>query len=170
MYEMHKYWGKKPSSNLGALVRQYSDEGDTVLDPFSGYGVFCCEAHIIGRNVISNDLNPSANFINAQLFNKEIDLEKVRNCWIKIKEEFVPFVENWFEWFVDGKQVVLVSVLRNKNNLPIKAKYKIKHGRKAKEIDICNIDAQKFFKLGRYEFYGIIRAHKLRHQARDLDL
>ena len=61
-YEMHKYWGKKPSNNLKALIEKYSREGDTILDPFSGYGVFCCEAYLLNRNVISNDLNPIANF------------------------------------------------------------------------------------------------------------
>ncbi len=37
-YEMHKYWGKKPSNDLKSLIEKYSEEGDTVLDPFSGYG------------------------------------------------------------------------------------------------------------------------------------
>lgn len=73
---MHKYWGKKPSSHLGDLLREYTKEGDSVLDPFSGYGVFCCEAYILNRNVISNDLNPVSNFINQVLFEKEIDLKK----------------------------------------------------------------------------------------------
>ena len=141
---MHKYWGKKPSSNLGALVREYSNEGDTVLDPFSGYGVFCCEAYILGRNVISNDLNPAANFINTQLFDKDVDLEKVQQYWIKIKMELTVFIENWFEWYVNGERVVLSSILRNKNNLPIKAKYKVNGERKAKEIDINIADAEKY--------------------------
>ena len=144
MYEMHKYWGKKPSSNLGTLVREYSNQGDTVLDPFSGYGVFCCEAYILDRNVISNDLNPAANFINTQLFDKDVDLKKVQQHWIKIKLEFAVFIESWFEWNVNGERVVLSSILRNKNNLPIKAKYKVDGERKAKEIDINIADAEKY--------------------------
>lgn len=141
---MHKYWGKKPSSNLGTLVREYSNQGDTVLDPFSGYGVFCCEAFILGRNVISNDLNPAANFINTQLFEKDVDLKKVQKQWIKIKEEFSPFVEQWFGWNFEGKKIVLISVLRKNNNMPIKAKYKIEGGRKAREIEICASDAERY--------------------------
>ena len=141
---MHKYWGKKPSSNLGALVREYSNETDTVLDPFSGYGVFCCEAYILGRNVISNDLNPAANFINTQLFEKDIDLEKVQKQWVKIKMEFSPFVGQWFEWNSDGEKVSLISILRNKNDVPIKAKYKIGSERKAREVEICASDAANY--------------------------
>ena len=154
MYEMHKYWGKKPSSNLGALVREYSNEGDTVLDPFSGYGVFCCEAYILGRNVISNDLNPAANFINNQLFERDVDLKKVQNQWAKIKEEFSPFLEKWFEWNSEGEAVVLTSVLRNKKNIPIKAKCRQKNGKKSKEIEISVSDAEKYLE---YENNQIIK-------------
>ncbi len=31
---MHKYWGKKPSSDLKELIDKYSNQGDTVLDTF----------------------------------------------------------------------------------------------------------------------------------------
>lgn len=92
MYEMHKYWGKKPSCNLGKLVREYSNlQAIRYSIHFLVTGFFCCEAYILGRNVISNDLNPAANFINTQLFEKEVDLEKVQRQWLKIKEEFFPF-------------------------------------------------------------------------------
>lgn len=141
---MHKYWGKKPSSNLGVLVKEYSSKGDTVLDPFSGYGVFCCEAYILGRNVISNDLNPAANFINTQLFEKDIDLSKVKNQWEQIKKDLSPFVNQWFEWNQEGEKVTLISVLRKKNDYPVKAKFKIAGERKAREIEICASDALKY--------------------------
>ena len=62
-YYMHKYWGKKPASGISPLVDRYTKPGDTIIDPFSGYGVFCCEAFLKNRNVIVNDLNPIANFI-----------------------------------------------------------------------------------------------------------
>ncbi|WP_394753199.1 DNA methyltransferase [Crenothrix sp.] len=152
-YEMHKYWGKKPSSNLGALVRAYSSEGDTVLDPFSGYGVFCCEAFILKRNVISNDLNPIANFLNTQLFDRGVNLKKVEKHWITIKSEFSSFVNGWFEWDVEGRKILLISVLRNKDDLPIKAKYKIEGERKAREIEIEKADADEYLK---YETSQII--------------
>lgn len=54
-YEMHKYWGKKPSHDLESLITKYSEKGDLLLDPFAGYGVFCCEAVLADRGVIGND-------------------------------------------------------------------------------------------------------------------
>lgn len=141
---MHKYWGKKPSSKLGELVSEYSNEGETVLDPFSGYGVFCCEAYILHRNVISNDLNPVSNFLNERLFDKDVDLEKVESDWEIIKAKFLKFNNQWFEWDINGEKVILISVLRNKRDIPIKAKYLVKGERKAREIELNKEDSKKF--------------------------
>lgn len=143
-YEMHKYWGKKPSSDLSVLIRKYSAEGDTVLDPFSGYGVFCCEAFLLNRNVISNDLNPVANFLNEQLLEKNVDLELLKQQWNKIRAEFKPFVEKWFEWKVNNKTVQLSSILRDKNDIPLKAKYKVNGNRKALEFTLNSDDVNKY--------------------------
>lgn len=133
---MHKYWGKKPSNNLKELIEKFSNEGDAVLDPFAGYGVFCCEALILNRNVISNDLNPIANFINKQLLNKSIDIEVVKKQWKKIKAGFEPFNHEWFKWKQDGETVELISVLRSKDNMPLKAKFKEKGNSKYVEIPL----------------------------------
>ena len=141
---MHKYWGKKPSSDLGELIRKYSTEGDTVLDPFSGYGVFCCEAFLLNRNVISNDLNPIASFLNRQLLEKDVDLELLRQQWNRIREEFKPFVEKWFEWKINNKTVQLSSILRDKNDIPLKAKYKINGAKKSFEVTLDIKDVKNF--------------------------
>ena len=133
---MHKYWGKKPSNNLKKLIEEFSNEGDTVLDPFSGYGVFCCEALILNRNVISNDLNPIANFINKQLLNKSINLDLVKKQWKDIKNEFEFFNSNWFKWEYHGDSVELLSVLRNEEDVPLKAKFNKKGANKAIEISL----------------------------------
>lgn len=86
-YFMHKYWGKKPASGISPLVEKYTNPGDTIIDPFSGYGVFCCEAYLKNRNVIVNDLNPIANFIAHNLFSNDVDISKVKRVWEKIKAE-----------------------------------------------------------------------------------
>ncbi|NJN78770.1 MAG: hypothetical protein HC803_10995 [Saprospiraceae bacterium] len=143
-YEMHKYWGKKPSINLKCLIEKYSKEGDTVFDPFSGYGVFCCEAFILNRNVISNDLNPIANFLNYQLLEKKINITLLEQQWKKIKSEFEGFNNTWFEWKVEGNSVQLISILRDKKGIPIKAKYKNKGDRKAKEIDLSTDEVKQY--------------------------
>ena len=143
-YEMHKYWGKKPSNNLKALIEKYSREGDTILDPFSGYGVFCCEAYLLNRNVISNDLNPIANFINRQLLSKEFDLEKLSKEWKIIKKQFEPFVNKWYELNLGNEVVQLINILRDRHNNPIKARFKRSTTQKIEEVSLSTKQINDF--------------------------
>lgn len=144
---MHKYWGKKPSNDLKGLIEKYSKEGDTVLDPFSGYGVFCSEAYILNRNVISNDLNPVANFINIQLLEKNIDLELLKKQWKSIKSEFESYNAEWYKWAYKGQPVQLITILRDKNNAPIKCKFKALGQSKSQEIYISEVESKKYLKF-----------------------
>ena len=143
-YEMHKYWGKKPSNDLKALIEKYSEVGDTILDPFSGYGVFCCEAYLLNRNIISNDLNPIANFINRQLLSKEFDLKKLANEWKAIRKEFEPFVNLWYNLNTGDEVVQLINVLRDKNDKPIKARFKSSKTKKTEEISLSEKQVEHF--------------------------
>ncbi len=144
---MHKYWGKKPSNDLKGLIEKYSNEGDTVLDPFSGYGVFCSEAYILNRNVISNDLNPVANFINIQLLEKNIDLELLKRQWELIKSEFESYNSEWYKWEHNGQSVQLITILRDKNNIPIKGKFKAVGSNKSQEIYITELESKEYLKF-----------------------
>lgn len=148
-YEMHKYWGKKPSNDLKSLIEKYSKKGDIILDPFSGYGVFCCEAYLLNRNVISNDLNPIANFINQQLLSKEFDLKKLENEWRDIKKIFEPYVNLWFKLKVGNEEVQLINVLRDKNNIPLKARFKNSKTQKTEALSFSENQIKEFIKFER---------------------
>jgi adenine-specific DNA methylase len=62
-YGVHPYFTRRPANVVRKYIERYSQEGDTVLDPFGGTGVTAIEAFLMGRNAIHNDLNPFANFI-----------------------------------------------------------------------------------------------------------
>lgn len=144
---MHKYWGKKPSNDLKKLIEKYSNQGDIVLDPFAGYGVFCAEAFIANRSIISNDLNPIANFLNNQLLEKNVDINLVKEQWKKIKEALELYVGHWYCWKVKGETVQLTTVLRDKNDVPVRAKFKLKGERKSQEIKISEEEAQCYLEF-----------------------
>ena len=141
-YFMHKYWGKKPASGISPLVDRYTNPGDTIIDPFSGYGVFCCEAYLKNRNVIVNDLNPIANFIAKNLFSKEVNISAVKKIWEEIKAEMSPFVSEWYKITIDGTTYAPISVLRNKDGLPLQ--FTFKDGRKTSVKDIPEDIAKDF--------------------------
>lgn len=144
-YMMHKYWGKKPADGLTPLLEKYTKPGDTVLDPFSGYGVFGCEAFLYKRNAIVNDLNPIANFISRNLLNQDFDIDLVQNTWSVIKKEMEAFVNDWYSITINGKRYTQISVLRNKENIPLQFTYKDKSESKKIQIkDIPNDVAKEY--------------------------
>lgn len=144
-YEMHKYWGKKPHKNLHNTIKKYSKENDTVLDPFSGYGVFCCEAFILDRNVVSNDLNPISNLINKVLLETDFDVDKLRNTWIEVKKEFSHFNSKLFSIEINNKVFEVRSILRDNQNIPIKAK--VYENGKSVELDLSKKDIKKIIEF-----------------------
>lgn len=143
---MHKYWGKKPSNDLKILIEKYTQEGDTILDPFSGYGVFCCEAFLLNRNVISNDLNPIANFINKQLLEKNVNLQKLEREWRQIKKSLIPFVAEWFEFKFQNQSAQLINVLRDREDRPIKGRFKLNGSNKIHEKEFTNDETDSYLK------------------------
>lgn len=120
-YEMHKYWGKKPSGDLLHLIEKYSNEGDLVLDPFAGYGVFVCEAYLNGRNAIGNDLNPASVFIQEQLLERNIDLDEFQKAMNEVLEDLSYLNERWFTTTckVCGKKAEITATLRGKDDSPL---------------------------------------------------
>lgn len=143
-YEMHKYWGKKPSKDLKALIEKYTKEGDTILDPFSGYGVFCCEAFILNRNVISNDLNPMANFINKQLLNKNINIKKLEGEWINIRNQISEYINLWYNFKAEDGDVQLINILRDEKDKPLKGRYKSKVSKKTVEVTFSDEEVANY--------------------------
>jgi DNA modification methylase len=63
MQQLAPYVGKMKSGMARVLVRAYSHERDTVLDPFCGSGVVPYEALLLDRHAIGNDLNPYAHVV-----------------------------------------------------------------------------------------------------------
>lgn len=141
-YFMHKYWGKKPASGISPLIDRYTKPGDTIIDPFSGYGVFCCEAFLKNRNVIVNDLNPIANFIAHNLFSKDVSICKVKEIWGKIKNELSSYVNQWYVITINNKTYFPISVLRSKEGLPLQ--FTFKDDKKTSVKDIPEDIAKEF--------------------------
>lgn len=46
-----------------ALIEQYSDPGELILDPFCGSGTLLVEAMTLGRNAVGSDIDPIAVFV-----------------------------------------------------------------------------------------------------------
>ncbi|WP_204104778.1 MULTISPECIES: DNA methyltransferase [Spirulina sp. CCY15215] len=147
-YEMHKYWGKKPSNDLYHLISKYSSEGDILLDPFAGYGVFCCEAYIMQRNIVCNDLNPISNFIQEQLLSKNVDFDKLDAEFNLIVQRLSSYVADWYK-IKENTDMVAITVLRDSKDEIIKCKYKVRNATKFKEYEFTKKERELFKKKER---------------------
>ena len=66
-YGVHPYFTRRSANVIRAYIKQFTQPGDTVLDPFGGSGVTAIEAMLLNRHGIQNDINPLANFIASQI-------------------------------------------------------------------------------------------------------
>jgi DNA modification methylase len=62
-YGVHGYFTRQPWNIVAQYINNYTQPGDTVLDPFSGSGVTAIEALVNNRKAIAIDINPLAIFI-----------------------------------------------------------------------------------------------------------
>ena len=138
IYLMHKYWGKKPSDELSKIVQEYSNPNDIVFDPFAGFGGIGIESLLLNRNVIINDLNPSATFISKNILNENISIPKYKELLNSIKKSYQAVEKEWY--YFNGNKIL--TILRNNKNVPLKLK--IKREDKLVEISLSE-EESKFF-------------------------
>ena len=84
MYLMHKYWARKPHNVVSEYVKNYTKEGDVVLDLFCGSGPTPIEAIKLGRKCIGIDLNPISTFV-TRMTAIPIDINQVKKTFDEIK-------------------------------------------------------------------------------------
>ncbi len=84
-YLMHKYWGRKAHNVVNTYISNFTQEGDTVLEPFMGSGVTVIESIKLNRKVIGIDINPISTFIvkntidNVDLNHFTSEYNRIRN-------------------------------------------------------------------------------------------
>ncbi len=107
---LHKYPAKFFPELPRWLIRRYSMELDTILDPFSGSGTTSLEAMLLRRNSIGIDVDPFSRFLSTvkvtPLEEKELRccqgylLQQVVNYHhSKVSEQDIPlfpYRDNWF--------------------------------------------------------------------------
>lgn len=138
IYSMHKYWGKKPFDELARIISRYSEFGDTILDPFSGFGGFAVEGILQNRNVIINDLNPAAVFIAENVLNEKIDVKKLKELIGNLKCRYSEFEKEWYSF----RGAEIITILRNSSDVPLKVR--VKSGKNMKEMILTAEEQSEF--------------------------
>lgn len=142
IYLMHKYRWKKPADELSLLIKEYSKNWDIILDPFAWYGWFWIEWMLLWRNVILNDLNPSANFISKNILETNINLDTFYKFYDNIKEKCQEMNKEWC-YFWDNE---IYTILRNYKDIPQKLRIKDNNTKKMVEISLSENEKKVFLK------------------------
>lgn len=77
LYESHLYWSQKPYNVCDLLIKELTEEGDIVFDPFMGSGVTVIESVLHNRKGIGIEINDLPIFIVETLLQEEIRLDQL---------------------------------------------------------------------------------------------
>lgn len=126
LHQLSPYIGKLKSTIAADLIKKYSCEGDTILDPFSGSGTIPLCAAFLRRNAIAADVSRySAILTKAKLFspmNVDEALNKLENYEKQTRnikpslEGIPPWVTSFFNSDTLEDILKWVTVLRESGN------------------------------------------------------
>lgn len=108
VYKMHRYYARRPWNVFQHLIKEYTEPGEIILDPFCGGGVSVLEGLALRRRVVGVDYNPLAWFVTSQEITP-VDLKTLDVAFQKVeglvKEEIHRLYSNsserqisWIEW------------------------------------------------------------------------
>ena len=86
-FGIHGYFTKQAWNVVQEYIKNFSQEGDLVFDPFGGSGVTAIEAMMTGRKVVHLDLNPMSVFLTKSLV-APVVISKLTEAFENIKVAF----------------------------------------------------------------------------------
>jgi DNA modification methylase len=96
IYDLHKYWSRKPWHPISECILKYSNEKDIVLDLFMGSGVTALESTIHNRDFVGFDLNPMSIFISKNTLKTKVSIKDLRKELEIISNKIQPLAEKLY--------------------------------------------------------------------------
>ncbi|MFM6200458.1 MAG: DNA methyltransferase [Dolichospermum sp.] len=86
-FGVHGYFTKQAWNVVAEYIKNFSQPGDLILDPFGGSGVTAIEALMNNRKAISTDINPMAVFLVNSLITP-VDFDELSVAFARVKTEY----------------------------------------------------------------------------------
>lgn len=87
-FGVHGYFTKQSWNVVNEYIKNFSQAGDLVLDPFGGSGVTAVEAMILNRKAIHLDLNPMSTFL-IDALTVPVDLADLHCSFERVKTAYM---------------------------------------------------------------------------------
>lgn len=87
-FGVHGYFTKQVWNVVQEYIRNFSQVGDVILDPFGGSGVTAIEALMTDRKAIHIDLNPMSVFIVSSLI-APVNIDELNQAFTEVKTEYI---------------------------------------------------------------------------------
>ncbi len=94
-HTFYRYPARFSPTFVQEAIKQFSEPGDTILDPFMGGGTTIVEGMRLGRNTIGSDINQLSCFVTTAKTNKlyKQDKEEIA-AWLESLNRKFPDIEN----------------------------------------------------------------------------
>jgi DNA modification methylase len=86
-YGVHGYFTRQSWNVVQEYIKNYTQPGDVVLDPFGGSGVTAIEAMMTRRKAINVDLNPMAVFL-VEALAAPVDANALWDAYCEVEQEY----------------------------------------------------------------------------------
>ena len=96
LYKMHRYFARRPHNVFRTLIKNFSNSGQIILDPFCGGGVTIVEGLRTKRKMIGIDINPTATFI-TRMEVKGVPIEELNKRKNKIEKAIAKKILSLYE-------------------------------------------------------------------------
>ena len=96
IYNIHKYWAKKPFNLINEYIKKYSNKNNIVLDSFCGSGITLIEANNLKRKSIGIDINPIAFYL-SKIILTPVEIGKVEKEFLKIENDCKNKINSFYE-------------------------------------------------------------------------
>jgi len=95
-HSFHPYPAKYIPQIPNVLIRELSNEGETIYDPFLGSGTTCVEANILRRDAIGNDVNELA-VLMSKVKTTPVDRQKLKKLDPLINKIYLRIDDLYFK-------------------------------------------------------------------------